>query len=190
MTACQRSKAVERRRPTVDLRMASNNSARNIFKAILLLILIVMLLVATFALRIHEHVGDVLEWIQENRSQGAAAFVGLYTVFAGQDHDLSFIPITQALILRITAMQSVSCASCVPLHSSAPPCHCPGHGSWRHLWHVIWSAAGVLWKLAGCSRRVHSQQASLARLYSMLNLHWPLTFLTQCKEDHMGTSPY
>ncbi|KAK9906764.1 hypothetical protein WJX75_007565 [Coccomyxa subellipsoidea] len=62
--------------------MASNNSARNIFKAILLLILIVMLLVATFALRIHEHVGDVLEWIQENRSQGAAAFVGLYTVFA------------------------------------------------------------------------------------------------------------
>ena len=92
MTAYQRSKAVERRRPTVDLRMASNNSARNIFKAILLLILIVMLLVATFALRIHEHIGDALEWIQDHRVPGAAAFVGLYTVFAGQDHDLSFNP--------------------------------------------------------------------------------------------------
>ncbi|CAL8462564.1 g2097 [Coccomyxa elongata] len=41
-----------------------------------------MVLVATFALRVHEHLGDTLEWIQTHRLIGVFAFTGLYFVFA------------------------------------------------------------------------------------------------------------
>lgn len=64
--------------------MAINRLVHNYFKGILFVVLILMVFVATFALRVHEHLGDTLEWIQTHRIIGVLAFVGLNFVFAGR----------------------------------------------------------------------------------------------------------
>lgn len=64
--------------------MAINRLVYNYLKGILLVVLIIMVLVATFALRVHEHLGDTLEWIQTHNMIGVLAFTGLYLVFAGR----------------------------------------------------------------------------------------------------------
>lgn len=56
---------------------------RNASKLIVLMLLVALVLVATLVFRVHEHFGDLLEWIQRHNRTGPLVFICLYGMFAG-----------------------------------------------------------------------------------------------------------
>ncbi len=93
--------------------MAISRLVQNYIKGIFLVVLILMVLVATFALRVHEHLGDTLEWIQTHRSIGVLAFIGLYFVFAGRcerDLKLLLLPLHASChVVSLMRLLNVAC---------------------------------------------------------------------------------
>lgn len=60
-----------------------NNTARNAVRLAIFLLFVALILVATLVFHIQDHVGDILDWIEEHRVAGSVTFVGLYALCTG-----------------------------------------------------------------------------------------------------------
>ncbi len=47
------------------------------------LLLVALILVATLVFHVQDHIGDILDWIEEHRVAGSVSFVALYALFTG-----------------------------------------------------------------------------------------------------------
>lgn len=64
--------------------MVSKAFERNVLRVTALLAFVAMLVVAVTVLHVQDHVGDILDWIEEHKIAGAVLYVGLYALFTGQ----------------------------------------------------------------------------------------------------------
>ncbi|CAL8462563.1 g2096 [Coccomyxa elongata] len=53
----------------------------NVIKVTGILAFIAIILVATLELRVQDHIGDILDWIEDHKVAGSLSFVGLYALF-------------------------------------------------------------------------------------------------------------
>ena len=63
--------------------MDTSKSARIALRVALALLLVAAILVATLVFHVQDHIGDILDWIEEHRVAGSVTFVGLYALFTG-----------------------------------------------------------------------------------------------------------
>ena len=64
--------------------MVSKAFERNVLRVTALLAFVAILVVAVTVLHVQDHVGDILDWIEEHKIAGAVSYVGLYALFTGQ----------------------------------------------------------------------------------------------------------
>ena len=64
--------------------MTLSKMQSNIIKVTGILAFIAIILVATIELRVQDHIGDILDWIEEHKVAGSISFVGLYALFTGE----------------------------------------------------------------------------------------------------------
>lgn len=64
--------------------MAISKMQSNIIKVTGILGFIAVVLVATLELRVQDHIGDILDWIEDHKVAGSISFVGLYALFTGE----------------------------------------------------------------------------------------------------------
>ena len=57
---------------------------RNALRIAIFVLFVAVILVATFVFHIQDHVGDILDWIEEHRVAGSLTFVGLYAFCTGE----------------------------------------------------------------------------------------------------------
>ncbi|CAL5227531.1 g10520 [Coccomyxa viridis] len=61
--------------------MAMSKVATNALRVALFLLLVAAILVATLVFHVQDHIGDILDWIEEHRVAGSVSFVALYALF-------------------------------------------------------------------------------------------------------------
>ena len=64
-------------------KMAMSKVATNALRVALFLLLVAVILVATLVFHVQDHIGDILDWIEEHRVAGSVSFVALYALFTG-----------------------------------------------------------------------------------------------------------
>lgn len=76
----------KRRRLTL---MASRNLTGNTLRLLIFALVVVLGFVATVVLRVQDHAGDLLHWMETNKEAGAFVLIGLYAICAGEPTTLS-----------------------------------------------------------------------------------------------------
>lgn len=65
-------------------RMALSNTTTNVLRVAAVIAFIAVLLVATLVFHVQDHIGELIQWIQDNKVIGSVSFVALYALFTGQ----------------------------------------------------------------------------------------------------------
>lgn len=63
--------------------MPMGKAATNAVRVALFLLLVASILVATLVFHVQDHIGDILDWIEQHRVAGSVSFVALYALFTG-----------------------------------------------------------------------------------------------------------
>ena len=64
--------------------MALTKMSRNALRVAGILAFVAIILVATLVLRVQDHIGDILDWIEAHKVAGSLSFVGFYALFTGE----------------------------------------------------------------------------------------------------------
>lgn len=154
------------------LHMAISKMQSNVIKATAILAFIAIVLVATLELRVQDHIGDILDWIEDHKVAGSISFVGLYALFTGDllqktqnmvaATHLSCMFDGQHLTIAHILVTTCKCRSA----SSSSLCHEPG--SRRHIQASTWVPSGLDRGSGGRNRVLHHWQVCL-------NSSWPVT---------------
>lgn len=73
--------------------MALTKLSRNVLKVTGIVAFVALILVATLVLHIQDHVGDILDWIEDHEVAGSLTFVAIYALFTGEvPHDTNISP--------------------------------------------------------------------------------------------------
>ena len=67
----------------VSYSMALSKTSLNAIRLCSALALLAAVLVATLVFHVQDHLGDLIQWIEDNRAVGSLSFVGLYALFTG-----------------------------------------------------------------------------------------------------------
>jgi hypothetical protein len=72
-----------RSNPSGIVAMAYKKLTKNILRVSALFGFVAIILVATLVLHVQDHVGDILDWIEDHKLAGAASYVAIYALFTG-----------------------------------------------------------------------------------------------------------
>ena len=64
--------------------MPMKSTTRNAVRVAIFVLFVAVILVATLVFHIQDHVGDILDWIEEHRVAGSLTFVALYAFCTGE----------------------------------------------------------------------------------------------------------
>ena len=70
--------------------MALSITSLNVVKVCTALALLAVVLVATLVFHVQDHLGDLIQWIEDHKVVGSLSFVGLYALFTG-DRDVALL---------------------------------------------------------------------------------------------------
>jgi uncharacterized membrane protein YdjX (TVP38/TMEM64 family) len=65
--------------------MPLSKTSINVLRVVAVLAFVTALLVATLVFHVQDHIGELIQWIQDNRVIGSVSFVALYALFTGDD---------------------------------------------------------------------------------------------------------
>jgi len=63
--------------------MALTNLSKNVLKITGIVAFVALILVATLVLHVQDHIGDILDWIEDHKVAGSLTFVAIYALFTG-----------------------------------------------------------------------------------------------------------
>ncbi len=69
--------------------MALTKMSRNAIRVAGILAFVAIVLVATLVLRVQDHIGNILDWIEAHKVAGSLSFVGFYALFTGEQFSSS-----------------------------------------------------------------------------------------------------
>ena len=67
------------------IRMALSKTATNVVRVSAVAAFIGILLVATLVFHVQDHIGELVQWIQDNKVVGSVCFIALYALFTGDE---------------------------------------------------------------------------------------------------------
>ena len=99
--------------------MPMSKVATNAVRVATFLLLVASILVATLVFHVQDHIGDILDWIEEHRVAGSVSFVALYALFTGAK-DETHAPCSILKARRGFSEQLLECFGILVLFWSAP----------------------------------------------------------------------
>ena len=140
-----RSLGIQIRPVAHSARMALGKVTTNVLRVLAVLVFIAAILVATLVFHVQDHLGDIIQWIEDNKVVGSLSFVGLYALFTGQSapsslHSMYACMLAQCVYSTGKACCSAACArnaftarekhaAVLPVPASVHEPGCGGHFS-------------------------------------------------------------
>lgn len=66
------------------IQMPLSKTSINVLRVVAVLGFVAVLLVATLVFHVQDHIGELTQWIQDNKVIGSVSFVALYALFTGE----------------------------------------------------------------------------------------------------------
>ncbi|EIE23936.1 hypothetical protein COCSUDRAFT_41280 [Coccomyxa subellipsoidea C-169] len=82
--------------------MALTKLSRNALRVAGILAFVAIILVATLVLRVQDHIGDILDWIEAHKVAGSLSFVGFYALFTVLPVPAAVMSLAAGTIFKLT----------------------------------------------------------------------------------------